>query len=94
MIRFSSFLIFRFLVFLFLDFSNFRLFDSLFGRLFDFWTFASAEVWLSCSPKWPGYSPDFNLAENVWAWAEGTLRDDEKDRDSFEVFSKAGPSGV
>jgi len=47
---------------------------------------AMTEVGLSCLPKWPGYSPDLNPQENVWAWAEETLRDDEKDNDSFEVF--------
>ena len=47
-----------------------------------------AEVGLSCLPKWPGYSPDLNPQENVWAWAEETLRDDEKDMDSFEAFQK------
>ena len=49
---------------------------------------AMTEVGLSCLPKWPGYSPDLNPQENVWAWAEETLRDDEKDQDTFEVFQK------
>ena len=35
-----------------------------------------------------GYSPDLNPQENVCACAEETRRDDEKDRDSFEVFEK------
>ncbi len=47
-----------------------------------------AELGPSCLPKWPGYSPDLNPQENVWACAEETRRDDEKDRDSFEVFEK------
>lgn len=37
-------------------------------------------------PGWPGYSPDLNPQENVWAWAEEELRDDEDDKDTFEVF--------
>ena len=49
---------------------------------------AMTEVGLSCVPKWPGYSPDLNPQENVWAWAEETLRENEKDRDSFEVFQE------
>ena len=47
-----------------------------------------AKVGLSCLPKWPGYSPDLNPRKNVWACAEETRRDGEKDRDSFEVFKK------
>ena len=35
-----------------------------------------------------GDPPDLNPQENVWACAEETRRDDEKDRDSFEVFQK------
>lgn len=49
---------------------------------------AMTEVGLSCLPRWPGYSPDLNPQENVWAWAEETLRDDEQIKDSFEVFQK------
>ena len=49
---------------------------------------ALTEVGASCLPKWPGYSPDLNPQENVWAWAEETLRDQERDKDSFEVFQK------
>ena len=39
-------------------------------------------------PKWPGYSPDLNPQENVWAWAEPDLRENEKLRDTFEVFQE------
>jgi hypothetical protein len=39
-------------------------------------------------PKWPGYSPDLNPEENVWAWSEPDLRKNEKPRDSFEVFQQ------
>ena len=37
-------------------------------------------------PKWPGYSPDLNPQENVWAWTEPDLRKSENLRDTFETF--------
>ena len=49
---------------------------------------ALSQVGASCLPKWPGYSPGLNPQENVWAWAEETLREQERDKDSFEVFQK------
>ena len=53
-----------------------------------FLKFAFAKFGLSCLLKRPGHSPDLNPQENVWACAEETRRDDEKDRDSLEVFEK------
>ena len=37
-------------------------------------------------PNWPKYSPDLNPQENVWAWAEERLREEEEDDDTFEDF--------
>jgi len=37
---------------------------------------------------WPGYSPDMNPQENVWAWAEPELRRLENDDDPFEEWVK------
>lgn len=37
---------------------------------------------------WPGYSPDLNPQENLWAWAEEHLRTLEKDNDTFEAWKK------
>jgi hypothetical protein len=39
-------------------------------------------------PNWPGYSPDLNPQENVWAWCEPDLRKHEKLRDTFETFQE------
>jgi hypothetical protein len=39
-------------------------------------------------PNWPGYSPDLNPQENVWAWCEPDLRKHEKMHDTFETFQK------
>jgi hypothetical protein len=36
--------------------------------------------------NWPGYSPDLNPQENVWAWCEPDMRKHEKPTDSFEIF--------
>ena len=35
---------------------------------------------------WPGYSPDMNPQENVWAWAEVELRRQEKEDDPFDLW--------
>ena len=37
-------------------------------------------------PGWPGYSPDLNPQENVWAEAEILLRQKEKSSDTFAQF--------
>ena len=60
----------------------------MFSWLFDFWTFAFAKLAFPCLPKSPGFLPELNTQENVWACAGETRRDDEKDRDSFEVVEK------
>ena len=39
-------------------------------------------------PGWPGYSPDINPQENVWAEAEKDLRAKEKKGSSFDSFQK------
>ena len=39
-------------------------------------------------PKWPGFAPDLNPQENVWAWTEPDLRKGEKLRDTFETFQQ------
>ena len=39
-------------------------------------------------PKWPGYSPDLNPQEHVWAFTEDEVRDVEKDNDTFEIFQQ------
>ena len=47
-----------------------------------------AENNVSLLPFWPGYSPDLNPQENVWAWAETELRRLETGKDKFPVFQK------
>ena len=47
---------------------------------------AMAEASIEVLPGWPSYSPDLNLQENVWSWAEDRLRDIEKDSDTFGDF--------
>ncbi len=49
---------------------------------------------ISVFPGWPGYSPDLNPQEHVWGWAEDELRDQEEDKDTFEVFQKRVRSAV
>ena len=49
---------------------------------------AFVEAGITIFPGWPGYSPDLNPQENVWAWTEEEVRDDEEDSDSFVQFQK------
>ena len=37
---------------------------------------------------WPGYSPELNPQEHVWAWAEDELRRMETGREPFAAWSK------
>ena len=43
---------------------------------------------ITIEPAWPGYSPEFNPQENIWARAEPELRKLETGRDSFPVWQK------
>ena len=47
---------------------------------------ALQECGIKFLPKWPAHSPEINPQENVWPWAEGRLRELEKDNDTFEEF--------
>ena len=47
-----------------------------------------AELGIQVLPNWPGYSPDLNPQENVWAWAEDEFREHELKSDAFDDFKK------
>lgn len=49
---------------------------------------AMAEAGIKIFDGWPGYSPDMNPQENVWAWVENELRRLENDDDPFPAWTE------
>ena len=49
---------------------------------------AFAQFGISAMADWPKYSPDLNPQENVWSWAEKSLRRTEKKSDTFAIFCR------
>ena len=49
---------------------------------------AFAQFGISAMADWPKYSPDLNPKENVWSWAEKSLRRTEKKSDTFAIFCR------
>ena len=47
---------------------------------------AMSKFGIEVLPDWPTYSPDLNPQENVWAWAERSLRKEETMADSYADF--------
>ena len=55
---------------------------------------AFAQFGISAMADWPKYSPDPNPQENVWSWAEKSLRRTEKKSDTFAIFCRKLPRVV